>query len=84
MSGRRSISDEGRPGGTSGGSACSTSGRPRGTALRIIAEENADGIFFLRDLPLQVRDLSICGVENLLSLQNVKLGGHAVLDAETW
>src|SRR5882724_3836767 len=32
ISGRRSINDEGKPGGTSGGSGCSTSGRPRGTA----------------------------------------------------
>ena len=82
MSGRRSSNDEGRPGGTSGGSGCSTSGRPRGTACGIIAKENADGIFFLRDLSLQVRDLSIGRIENLLSLQNIQLGGNAVLDAK--
>ena len=50
--------------------------------LRVIAKENADGIFFLRDLPLQVGDLSVRRIEDLLSLQNIKLGGHAVLDAK--
>src|SRR5467141_1188870 len=49
-------------------------------SLRVVAKENTDSIFFLRDLPLQVRNLGVCGIENLLSLQNVKLGGHAVLD----
>src|SRR6266851_3442520 len=51
-------------------------------SLRVVAKENTDGIFLLRDLPLQVRNLGVCGIENLLSLQDVKLGGHAMLDAK--
>ncbi len=51
-------------------------------ALRIIAKENADGIFFLRDLPLQVGNLGICRIEDLLGLKHVKLCSHAVIDTE--
>src|SRR6267154_6444789 len=51
-------------------------------SLRVVAEEYADGIFFLCDLPLQVRNLGICGVEDLLSLKHVKLCRHAVLDTK--
>src|SRR5580765_4354241 len=47
--------------------------------LWVVAKENADGIFFLRNLPLQVRDLSVRRIKNLLSLQNIKLCGHAMI-----
>src|ERR1700722_3693903 len=81
ISGRRSRSDEGRPGGTSGGSHCSTR-RPARHSVRVIAKENADGIFLLRDLALQVGDRGIRRIKSLLCLQNVELGGHTVLEAE--
>src|SRR5579862_1322254 len=48
----------------------------------IIAEQNADGIFLLAYLSLQVRDLRIGGVEHLLSLEHVQLGSHAVIEAQ--
>ena len=41
----------------------------------------AASVILLRDSPLQVRDLSVRRIENLLSLQNVKLCGHAMIDA---
>src|SRR6267378_5283069 len=50
--------------------------------LRVVAKENTDGIFFLRDSSLQVRDLSVRRIKNLLSLQNVELCGYAVIDAK--
>ena len=55
---------------------------PARYALRVVAEEDADGIFLLRNLPLEVRDLRICGIEHLLSLQHIELGGHAVVKSE--
>ena len=82
ISGRRSSSD-GRQARRHFGRKQLLHQRPSARhGLRIVAEENADGIFFLRDLPLQVGDLSVRRIENLLSLQNVELGGHAVLDAK--
>src|SRR5580704_16201448 len=51
-------------------------------ALRVLANENADGIFLLANLSLEVRDLSICGVEHLLSLQHIQLCGDAVIHSE--
>src|SRR6202012_3196788 len=50
--------------------------------LRVVAKENADGIFFLRDLPLEVRDSCIGRIENLLSLQDVELCCDAMLHAK--
>ena len=55
---------------------------PACDVLRIIAEQDADGIFFLGDLPLQVGNLRIRGVEDLLSLEHVQLRGDAVLKAQ--
>src|SRR6202789_1865105 len=40
-------------------------------ALRVIAEEYADGIFLLANLSLEIRDLRISGVEHLLSLKHI-------------
>src|SRR6266853_590767 len=37
----------------------------------VIAEENADRIFLLANLPLKVRDLRVCGVEHLLGLKHI-------------
>ena len=51
-------------------------------ALRVVAQKNADGILFLRDLSLQVGDLRVCGIEDLLGLEYVEFRCHAVLDAE--
>ena len=56
---------------------------PARHACGIIAEKNADGIFLLADLSLQVRDLRVGGIQNLLGLQNVELGGHAVVEPQT-
>src|SRR6266567_1262868 len=53
-----------------------------GYGLRIVAKQNADGIFLLRDAPLQVRDLRVRRIENLLRLQNVKPCSHTMLDAK--
>src|SRR2546429_3076418 len=53
-----------------------------GYGPRIVAKQNADGIFLLRDAPLQVRDLRVRRIENLLRLQNVKSCSHTMLDAE--
>src|ERR1700722_12566345 len=47
--------------------------------LRIIAQKNADGIFFLTDLALQVRNLRVCSVEDLLSLEHIELRGDSVI-----
>jgi hypothetical protein len=50
--------------------------------IRIIPKENIDGIFFLTDFALQIWDVSVRSVEDLLRLQDIKLGGDAVLKAE--
>ena len=50
--------------------------------MRVIAEQNADGVFFLGNLPLEFRNLRICGVEHLLRLKHIQLCGHAVIEAE--
>ena len=55
---------------------------PRAHALGIIAEENADGIFLLADLSLEVRNLRVGGIQHLLGLQHVQLGGHAVVEPQ--
>ena len=46
---------------------------PTGDVLRIIAEQDADGIFFLSNLSLQVRNLRVGSVEDLLSLEHIQL-----------
>src|ERR1700722_2515518 len=51
-------------------------------AVRVLAEENADGVFFLADKSLEVRNLSICSVQHLLCLEHIELGGHTVVQAE--
>src|SRR5712671_175472 len=51
-------------------------------ALRIIADEDADGIFFLGNLALEIRDSSICGVEHLLRLEHVQPCGYAAVQSE--
>src|SRR5882762_9301017 len=51
-------------------------------ALRVIANENADCIFLLANLPLEIRDLRICGVEHLLSLKHVYFCGDAAVKSE--
>src|SRR5258708_16691540 len=55
---------------------------PARNRLRIIAQQNADGVFVRVDLPLQVRDLRIRGIEDWLRLQNVELGGNPVVQAK--
>ncbi len=50
--------------------------------MRIVAEKNADGVFFLSDLALQIGDRSIGRIEDLLGLKNVELGRDAMVDAK--
>ena len=50
--------------------------------LRIIARQNADRIFFLRNLPLQVGNLRVGDVEGLLRLQHIEARSHTVFQAE--
>src|SRR5262249_7081757 len=50
--------------------------------LRIISEQNTDGVFFLSDLSFQIRNLRVCSVECLLRLQDIQLGGYAMFDAQ--
>ena len=52
---------------------------PACDVLWVIAEQDADGIFFLGNLPLQVGDLRIRGIEDLLGLKHIQLGGNAVV-----
>src|SRR5579864_6734203 len=40
-------------------------------ALRVIAEEDADRVFFLANLSFEVRDLRVCSVEHLLGLKHI-------------
>src|SRR6516225_462 len=51
-------------------------------AVRVITEENADGVFLFRHLALEIGDGGVGRIENLLGLKDVELGGDAVLDAE--
>ena len=50
--------------------------------LRVIAQENTYCVFLLRDLPLEIRDLRVCGVQSLLRLEHIELRRHAVLNAQ--
>src|SRR5580692_2386805 len=43
-------------------------GKPSRHTLRVIAEQNTDGVFLLGDLPFQIRNGRIGSVENLLRL----------------
>src|SRR5262249_776191 len=43
------------------------------------AKKNADGIFFLSDLSFEVGNLRVRRVQDLLGLQHVQFGRHAVL-----
>ena len=52
---------------------------PACNVLRVIAEQDADGVFFLGNLSLQVRNLRIRRVEDLLSLEHIQLRGDSVL-----
>src|SRR5216684_423512 len=51
-------------------------------ALRIISQKDVDRVFRLPDLPLQVRNLSICGIEHLSRLKHVKPCAHTVGEAQ--
>ena len=55
---------------------------PARDVLRIIAEQDADGVFFLGNLSLQVGDLRIRGIEHLLSLEHIQLRGDAVIEPQ--
>ena len=55
---------------------------PACDVLRIIAQQDADRVFFLRDLSLQVRNLRIRSVEHLLRLEHIQFRGHSVLKAQ--
>ena len=57
-------------------------GKPTWNAFWIIAEQNADRIFLLCDLTLQIRDLSVRGIEHLLGLEDIQLRGDTVLETE--
>ncbi len=52
---------------------------PACDVLWVIAEQDADRIFFLSNLSLQVRNLRIRGIEDLLGLEHIQLRGDAVL-----
>ncbi len=78
ISGRRSMMEEGRPGGTSGGSVCADQGKPARHTLRIIAKQDADGVFLLSDLPFQIRNGGIRRIEYLLCLEHIEFCGHTV------
>jgi hypothetical protein len=51
-------------------------------SLRVVAQQDADGIFFLRDLPFQIRYGSVRGVEYLLRLEHIEFGGDSVAQAQ--
>ena len=51
--------------------------------LRVIAEQDADGVFLLADLPFQVRNGGIGGIEHLLCLEHIQFCGHTVVKAQT-
>src|SRR5206468_1117379 len=55
---------------------------PTRHTVRVIPNENIDGIFLLADFALQIWDAGIRRVQDLLRLQYIKLGGDAVLKAE--
>src|SRR5215469_13624666 len=50
--------------------------------LRIVSEQNADGIFLLSYFAFEVGYLGICRVEHLQGLEHVKLCGHAASNPE--
>jgi hypothetical protein len=75
MSGRRSISEEGSPAGTSAWCGCSVA-RPRAIG-QVAAQQHADEVLLLRDLPLERRDLAGRAVDQLLGLAHVEQGRHA-------
>ena len=52
---------------------------PAWRTLRIIAEEDADGVFLLSDSPFQIWNLGIRGIEDLLSLEHIEFCSHAVI-----
>ena len=53
-----------------------------GNIARLLSEKDADGIFLLSDLPLEVRNLGICRIQYLLCLEYIEFGGDAVLKAQ--
>ena len=50
--------------------------------VRVIPKENIDCIFLLADFAFQIWDVSVRSVQYLLRLQDIKLRGDAVLQAE--
>ena len=45
-----------------------------------MAEENADRVFLLTNLPLKVGYLRIGGIQHLLGLQHIQPGGNTVVE----
>ena len=50
-------------------------------AVWVIAQKNTERILFQSDLPLQVGNLRVRGVEHLLSLQHVELRGDPMVQS---
>ena len=72
ISGRRSSSADGNPGGTSGGSSCCVKSWPRTIAPGLWPSSRADLILGLLDLLLDLRDGLRGGIDQLLGLAQIE------------
>ena len=72
MSGRRSSNAEGNPEGTDGGCSCSVNDAPARDRTRVSAEQQADLIFRLFDVLLDIRDDLLRRMDQLLALPNLQ------------
>ena len=56
--------------------------KPARHVLRIIAQQNADGVLLLTNLPFQVRNSGVGSVENLLCLEHIQFCRHSMVEPQ--